>query len=211
MDTRALGSIDGYNMWPSLVNGRRSPRSEVLINIDDIDNYSAIRRGDYKYVIGHTDSGDEWYGDSAGLGVEEPRIAFPEVSSDAVLKSKAGVAISGAITSEQVTTLRQRREGRWQSGDDEKLDNKLLTAEDIARLRADSILRCDVSKQQEVRIQSACCSFHSSLRKETVNRRFRINYVVTALTGYHLTRHTEKSNTQLTAFARQSASSWFSS
>ncbi|KAL6264453.1 hypothetical protein P5V15_004562 [Pogonomyrmex californicus] len=45
-----ISEIDGRNMWPALMSDRLNPRREILINIDDISNYSAIRHGNFKYI-----------------------------------------------------------------------------------------------------------------------------------------------------------------
>lgn len=47
-----LSDIDGKDMWQALSYGRSSPRTEVLLNVDPITNYSALRDGDWKFILG---------------------------------------------------------------------------------------------------------------------------------------------------------------
>lgn len=51
-----LPLLDGVDQWPTLSQERPSARLEVLHNIDDIDKYAALRRGDWKYVTGELDA-----------------------------------------------------------------------------------------------------------------------------------------------------------
>ncbi|XP_071439193.1 arylsulfatase B-like [Hetaerina americana] len=66
------------------------PRSEVLINIDDLDGYAAIRIGNYKLVDGTTAFGmqDHWVGDS---GRDDKGI--PAYSVSTLTASMAGQAL----------------------------------------------------------------------------------------------------------------------
>lgn len=50
--TQDLGAIDGISMWESFLNNTKSPRKQVLHNIDDITGYAAIRDTTFKYVKG---------------------------------------------------------------------------------------------------------------------------------------------------------------
>jgi hypothetical protein len=51
-----LAGIDGVDMWDVMSRDLPSPRTSMLINIDDSSGYSALRLGRYKYVNG------EWEG-----------------------------------------------------------------------------------------------------------------------------------------------------
>ncbi|XP_076067127.1 arylsulfatase B-like isoform X4 [Oratosquilla oratoria] len=66
-NSQALGSIDGMDMWNSLVNDKISPRIEFLINIDPMLGGAAIRVGDWKLVyrpMGSDLRWNGWYGPS---------------------------------------------------------------------------------------------------------------------------------------------------
>lgn len=98
-----LPQIDGVDMWPS-ISGEvdQSPRAEVLVNIDPLFNYSAIRRGDFKYVLGSVDNGDEWYGETGREEDKQVEGDNPKYDPENVLMSKTGTAISGLLTARQV-------------------------------------------------------------------------------------------------------------
>ena len=65
--------LDGIDMWSSLSNSGFSPRKEVLLNIDHQRNVYALRRGQYKLVIGSTYNGDwdGWYPPEGGANRTE--------------------------------------------------------------------------------------------------------------------------------------------
>lgn len=96
-----LPLLDGVDHWPALSAGAPTRRLEVLHNIDDIDKYAALRRGDWKYVTGttHGAAADHWFGET-GRGAENPGYSL-----DAVLHSKAGAALAGLGASLQMKGL----------------------------------------------------------------------------------------------------------
>lgn len=55
--------IDGSSHLDGLTGGTERPRNELLINIDPVDNFSAIIEGDFKLVKGRAFGGisDKWY------------------------------------------------------------------------------------------------------------------------------------------------------
>ncbi|KAG0423769.1 hypothetical protein HPB47_000461 [Ixodes persulcatus] len=57
------GDIDGFSHLDSLIRGTDRPRHELLINIDPVENYSGIIKGDFKLVKGTAIGGgsDKWY------------------------------------------------------------------------------------------------------------------------------------------------------
>lgn len=58
------GTIDGHDIWDSLNYNTPSPRTEVLINLDDETPYSALISNDWKLIKGSTSNGryDHWLG-----------------------------------------------------------------------------------------------------------------------------------------------------
>ncbi|XP_078047893.1 arylsulfatase B [Augochlora pura] len=65
-NTSVLRGIDGYDMWESLRDNTKGPRTKVLHNIDDIYGNAAMTVGKWKLVKGTTYGGqwDGWYGPS---------------------------------------------------------------------------------------------------------------------------------------------------
>ena len=58
-----LGDIDGIDMWNTLNYNLKTPRKQLLHNIDDIWNVWALRDGDYKLIYGSTLNGtyNTWF------------------------------------------------------------------------------------------------------------------------------------------------------
>ena len=94
-------------MWPSISGEAVAPavRGEILVNIDPIFNYSAIRRGDFKYVLGSVGNGEEWYGETGRPENGEAEGRSPKYDPEIVMMSKAGTAIAGLMTARQVCVV----------------------------------------------------------------------------------------------------------
>ncbi|XP_038220084.1 arylsulfatase B-like [Zerene cesonia] len=80
--------IDGVNQWPSIVQGQKSPRKEVLIAVEDRNTvYAAFRAGDYKIVIGNvTGLANGYYGAEFLANKEAPPDYFASLVTSDVAK-----------------------------------------------------------------------------------------------------------------------------
>lgn len=150
LDPSNLGEIDGVNQWQSLVSDAPSVRQEVLINIDDVSNYAAIVRSDFKYVIGSSSDSNEWYGETGRSDKNNDEGKSPDYKPDDVLSSKAGIAISAFVTSQQMLQLKKIRGGEMAEAE---FNVTLLNSDDVYRLRNDAEVKCNVQEEDKVRMR----------------------------------------------------------
>lgn len=45
-------NFDGHNMWPVLTGEKYNEYNEILLNIDQLRNISALRKGEWKIISG---------------------------------------------------------------------------------------------------------------------------------------------------------------
>nr|CAD7439586.1 unnamed protein product [Timema bartmani] len=60
----SLTGLDGQNMWPTITQNETQPYDDLLLQIDNIRQFAALRSGDWKLIKGNTYNGnqDGWYG-----------------------------------------------------------------------------------------------------------------------------------------------------
>ncbi|XP_043483338.1 arylsulfatase B-like [Leptopilina heterotoma] len=156
-DPKALGKIDGKNLWSTLVTEENNPRDEIIINIDEIDNYSAIRKGDFKYLNGSAKNGDSWYGDTGRPEKFPTEGVSPKFNPEDVLQSKVGIAIS------------QLNLSSIQGTDEKNPSHKMtLTSREILTLRRDAELICNLKQNITCDPLKAPCLFN--IKKDPCER-----------------------------------------
>ncbi|KAJ3648883.1 hypothetical protein Zmor_020652 [Zophobas morio] len=114
-NVRDLGHIDGVNQWNTLSQDAPSPRSEILVNIDEVENTTSIitHNGRYKVLTGAFLNGtkDSYFGES-GRGTEVPPYNITRV-----IHSDTNQAIqkitNAPITEHQIVFTRAQVDLAW--------------------------------------------------------------------------------------------------
>ncbi|ODN02400.1 Arylsulfatase J [Orchesella cincta] len=94
-DPSKAAGIDGIDMWDSIRLGLKSPRTELLHNIDDLYGNEAVRVGRWKLLHGTTYNGqwDGWYGPSGRPNSKNTTLISPETVYNLASQSRAGQAV----------------------------------------------------------------------------------------------------------------------
>ncbi|KAJ9601168.1 hypothetical protein L9F63_000688, partial [Diploptera punctata] len=95
-------NLDGINVWPSITTDAPAPYHQLLLNIDNTRNISAVRKGQWKLVRGTTWNGewDGWYGPSG----RDPQYKY---NVSAVYSSPAGKVLK--LPADPTSILQLRR------------------------------------------------------------------------------------------------------
>ncbi|XP_043488808.1 arylsulfatase B-like, partial [Polistes fuscatus] len=155
-----LNKIDGKDLWESIVENRNSPRTEILINIDDISDYAAIRYKNFKYITGNVGV-DDWLGES---GKPSEEFGFPPAyNPNQILQSKTGIALAGVMTAQEIIESRRKRRNVSVANDTNKeFQKKILTVDQLLDLRKKAELKCNVKKEDIIKCDTliAPCLFN---------------------------------------------------
>ena len=123
------GKIDGHNVWEALSLDLKSPREDVLCNIDDSIAYSSYIRNEWKYVNGSTYSGkyDNW------LSEENTAERHPTMDKygETILQSEVGQAL---IVFSHNFDIK---------------NNHFMNASDVENLRANFRITCEQSEDNK--------------------------------------------------------------
>ncbi|XP_069677744.1 arylsulfatase B-like [Periplaneta americana] len=106
-DVSNLTSMDGVNQWRSLVEDTESPRTEVLLNIDEKAKTAAYRFGQWKLVIGSfgkNGSYDEYFGEH-GRSTSNPVYNISSLVNSQAWKSIS--ASQSTVSDNQIQQLRK--------------------------------------------------------------------------------------------------------
>ncbi|XP_026467511.1 arylsulfatase B-like [Ctenocephalides felis] len=98
----SLENIDGLDLWQALSEDEASPRTQILLNIDDVYRQAAVIDGKYKLLKGNTflNQWGNWYG---------PAGRNESYNIQRVLNSKSGKALAklgNTPTEEKIKELR---------------------------------------------------------------------------------------------------------
>lgn len=117
-------TIDGHDMWETMSSNLKSPRQEVLLNIDQTVPYSSYIYDQWKYVNGTTSNGQY-----------DGRISKYGVSKSPVL-TQYGKAIMSSVTGKALSVY--------------KLPEKQFNEKSIEILRKQATLSCKNNNNLEI-------------------------------------------------------------
>ncbi|KAF5269794.1 hypothetical protein FQA39_LY08575 [Lamprigera yunnana] len=95
-------TLDGLDQWSSLVYDLASSRSDMLVNIDDVDRTAAVRFHNWKLILGTPDNPayDSYIGDSGNDVIYEVKYNVSAVSQSLAAKSLEKVSFSTVLPEE---------------------------------------------------------------------------------------------------------------
>ncbi|XP_026682470.1 uncharacterized protein LOC103513493 isoform X2 [Diaphorina citri] len=109
-DNSYQNEIDGIDVWSVLSRNEPSKRNTILHNIDDEWQISALTKGKWKLVKGHTYNGqwDGWYGPSGRHGIDDNKTS--PYDTHLVINSLAGKAVQNLGFTLDPSAMRKLRD-----------------------------------------------------------------------------------------------------
>ncbi|CAG9815087.1 unnamed protein product [Phaedon cochleariae] len=111
-----LGKIDGINQWNVISKNETTKRTELLINIDEVNGYSGILgyEGRYKLLNGSFRNGlyNDYYGDS-GRGPENPPYDIQSVLDSPTNTAIRKLAKNTPLDRTRVQSMRSALDRGW--------------------------------------------------------------------------------------------------
>lgn len=98
-------SLDGFNQWDTISLGMKSPRKEILYNLDQIVGFSGLLQQQWKVVNGSENiKYSDWFGSS---GREHVNISVKSYIKD-VLQSEAALSLPKKLDPNLISALRHQ-------------------------------------------------------------------------------------------------------
>ncbi|KAB0799657.1 hypothetical protein PPYR_07537 [Photinus pyralis] len=116
---RDLGTIDGVNQWTTISEGSKSPRSSVLLDINEVALHSAVisHGGRYKLVNGSVLN--PTFGRDGYYGNDTSSTNNPPYNPDLVLDSPTNKVINKGLTKKKLLQTRKKITVTCEHGDEQ--------------------------------------------------------------------------------------------
>ncbi|KAJ9596974.1 hypothetical protein L9F63_012004, partial [Diploptera punctata] len=98
-------NLDGKDQWDSIINNKKSVRTDLLLNINEVERTAAFRAGPWKLILGTYGKNGSY---DTYLGVSGSETINPTYNTTAVTSSPAWQALSSLSSSTYKTLLQNK-------------------------------------------------------------------------------------------------------